>query len=65
MGLFVLFVCLFFLQKPIVSLQKAFINPLGSYGLLHFYDGWMRFLELQKLGHYSMQLQSWEEPAYY
>jgi len=31
----------------------------------YFYNGWKCFLELQKLGLYSMPLQSWEEPGYY
>jgi len=40
------------LQKPIALLQKDFINPLDR--MDYFYDGWMRFLELQKL--YSLLL---------
>jgi len=31
----------------------------------NFYDGLMRFLELQKLGLYSTPLESWEEQGYY
>jgi len=53
------------LYNNITSLQNAFINPLEPHGLFMMdYDGWMCFLERQKLGHYSMPLQIWEEPGY-